>query len=135
MNGGDLDATAEQMPLILTKAASQSAAVCRTVLGRDEQRGELAAENVVGAVAEDPLGGGVELPDPSHGVDRDDAVQRGVDDGAMPRESTLELVEAVPVLDRLRGQRSDGAQHVEQLIVGAQSAVGLVDRDDPVVPA
>ena len=51
---------------------------------RDDQLRHLLADDLVGPVPEDPLGGGVELEHAAPVVDGDDAVEGGVEDGGVP---------------------------------------------------
>ncbi len=51
-------------------------------IGLGHQHADIAADHLLGAVAEHPLGGGAEAADPAAGVDRDDGVGRRVDDRA-----------------------------------------------------
>jgi hypothetical protein len=58
---------------------------------RGHEQGDVATQHLGGSIAEGPLGGGVEGIDDAVLVDGDDAVDRGIDDGADTRRALAQL--------------------------------------------
>ena len=83
-----------------------------------DQLGHLPADRVRAAVAERPLRGGVELGDPALGVDRDDAVERRLQDRALARLALAHGVVGSLALEEEADLAADGGEHVEQGRVG-----------------
>jgi hypothetical protein len=79
--GLELDALLEDAVVAAFQQAPQATAMRLAVGGRDDQLGHVGADHVVARVAEEPLGGGVELDDDTVRVDRDDPVQGDAQDG------------------------------------------------------
>ena len=81
--GGQLDPPAQDRALARGQVVRQPAAVGLALIRRDDQLGELGADGAVARIAEDPLGGRVELDDPAQVIHGDDGVQRRLQDGRL----------------------------------------------------
>jgi hypothetical protein len=77
--------------------------------------GDVAADDVLAPVPERPLGRRIELDDPPLGVHADDAVERGLDDGALARLALAERLLGVLPLEELGDLARDRGHHAEQL--------------------
>ena len=86
----DLAADADDLGLAGREIAREVAVVL-LVIGRRHQHADIAADDLVCGIAEQPLGAGVERLDAAAGVDHDDAVDGRIDDRQQPRIQFLEF--------------------------------------------
>jgi hypothetical protein len=96
----DLDPVPEHVRRAAVGEAGEPGAVTLAQRGRDDQLRHLAAEDVGPRAAEGAFGGGVEIDESPLVIDRDDAVERDVQD---PREVGLKT--------RLRGGEGGAGRH------------------------
>ena len=80
---GQLEPLTEQARLGTLGDPAECAAMCLAQRVGNDQRGHLLAEDLVAAVSEHALGGGVELDDVPVRVDRDDGVEGGLEHRAL----------------------------------------------------
>ena len=102
-----LDPASEHGPVAGLEKALHAVAVGLALGGRDDQVAHLPPEDLGPAVTEGPLRGGVEFEDVFLVVDGDDAIERGLEDGALPR-----LAEPEPLLGPLQVRQVEA--HAEQ---------------------
>jgi hypothetical protein len=95
---------------------------------RDDQRGHLSPHCLRAAVAECLLGRRVPLGDPAFVVDRDNAVQRRLQDGAVADLTLAEFFLGSLPLDELADLVAERGRRPEQFLVGA-SDVGAEELD------
>src|ERR1051325_1503165 len=84
-----------------SRTRGSPAAVAGAQIRWHDQLGHLAADRILAAVAERPLGGGVELHDASAMVHRHDAVQGGLQRRPVSLLARVPRVLGAPTLDEL----------------------------------
>ena len=116
-HGGELDRVADDPPGAGVHVALQAAAmVLAQGTGRDHDLRELAADHLLGAVAEGRLGGRVDLDDVPAAVHRDDAVEGGVEDRRLARLALVHAALGAAALGKLPDLRPQAAHRGQQLV-------------------
>ena len=109
--GLDFAADADD-PLLAGAQIAGEVAVMPLAIGRGHQAADVAADHLLGAIAEHLRGGGVERLDDPGLVDGDQAVGRGIDDRAQQRVAleprTFLLLLVVMAVSRRHSQPTEG---------------------------
>ena len=129
-----LDAPADQRAATAGGVAREPVAV-RLAKGRRHQEiGQLAAEDVRFPKAEGLLGRGIEFEHAAGRVNRDHAVERDIDDGAVVRFAFAQRIERAIALDHLRlelpARERDAGHHLVECAAHPADLV-LARRGDP----
>src|ERR671915_40623 len=123
----------DERPFAGGDVALDAAPVRDAQRGRDDQLGQLAADHLVGAVAEGLLDRAVDLDDAALVVHRDDAVERRVEDRGLARVALAQALLGAPALDALADAVAEARHRGEQAGVRLAALAGEeLDRaEDP----
>src|SRR5213078_2065116 len=121
-HAGDLEPLAEDSRVTGVEVTGEPGAVLVAKARRDDHLDHLAADDLVGLVPEGPLGGRVEFEHAPVVVDRDDAIERRLEDRSMPRLSLAHRSLGAAALDELADLAAEALGRRQELVVGLLEA-------------